>query len=371
MAFRTLIGLITALFISISSWADEIQLNPAHPDQYTVVKGDTLWELAGKFLNHPWQWPELWSNNAQIKNPQLIYPGDTIYFSIVNGKPQLSLSQNKQPAHSPTDSTCVLNEDDVKKGRTDFAVSKTGKLLPCIRETVITQAIKLIPTESIAQFLISPKVMSENELNNAAYVVDLAAEHLVVGAGDKIYVHAITQPESLTYSIYHIGDTYVSPETKEILGHEAKYVAEAKLQQAGDPATLIISKSSSEIHHGDLVIPKTEEEFTLNYFPRPPKTSINGSIISVSGGVSQIGLLNVVVIDKGTKDGILAGHELSIYKNGNSINDPYTTTSSNAVKLPDEQVGTLMIFRPFERVSYALVMKATQAIHILDKVKTP
>jgi hypothetical protein len=371
MAFRTLIGLMIALFISISSWADEIQLNPAHPDQYTVVKGDTLWELSGKFLNHPWQWPELWSNNAQIKNPQLIYPGDTIYFSIVNGKPQLSLAQSKQQAQAPAGSTCVLNEDDVKKGRADFAVSKTGKLLPCIRETIIKQAIKLIPTESIAQFLISPKVMSENELNNAAYVVDLAAEHLVAGAGDKIYVHAITQPESLTYTIYRRGDTYVSPETGEILGHEAKYVAEAKLQQAGDPATLIISKSNSEIRHGDLVLPKSDEELTLNYFPRPPKTNISGSIIGVPGGVSQIGLLNVVVIDKGAKDGILAGHELSIYQNGNSIKDPYNAANSDVTKAPDEQVGTLMVFRPFERVSYALVMKATQAIHILDKVKTP
>jgi hypothetical protein len=366
MAFRMLAGLMAALFISISSWADEIQLNPAHPEQYTIVKGDTLWNISGKFLNHPWQWPELWKNNAQIKNPYLIYPGDTIYFSIANGKPQLSLSQDTRQVYSPEDSTCVLNEDDVKKGRTNFAVSKTGKLLPCIRETVTKQAIKLIPTESIAQFLISPKVMSENELNNAAHVDGLAAEHLVVGAGDKIYVRAISQQESPAYSIYHIGDTYVSPETGKILGYEGKYVAEAQLQQAGDPATLIISTSNSEIHLGDLVMPKTDEEFTLNYFPRPPETSINGSIIGVPGGVSQIGLLNVVVIDKGTKDGLLMGHELAIYQNSS-----ITTSSSDAVKLPDEQVGTLMVFRPFERVSYALVMKAAQAIHILDKVKTP
>ena len=371
MAFRTLIGLLTALFISISSWADEIQLNPAHPDQYTVVKGDTLWELSGKFLSHPWQWPQLWSNNTQIKNPQLIYPGDTLYFSIVNGKPQLSLSQNEQPAPSPAGSTCVLNEDDVKKGRADFAVSKTGKLLPCIRETIIKQAIKLIPTESIAQFLISPKVMSENERNNAAAVIGIVDEHLVAGAGDKVYVHAITQPESLTYAIYRTGEPYVNPETKEALGYEAKYIADARLQQPGNPATLVITQSNSEIRHGDLVMPKSDEELTLNYFPRPPQTNITGNIIGVPGGVSQVGALNVVVIDKGTKDGILAGHELSIYQNGNSIKDPYNAASSDTTTVPDEQVGTLMVFRPFERVSYALVMKAAQAIHILDKVKTP
>jgi len=371
MALRSLFGLMVSFFLSINTWAEEIQINPAHPDHYTVVKGDTLWDISGKFLNHPWQWPELWSNNSQIKNPHLIYPGDTVYFSIVNGRPQLSLSRNEQPARSPTDSTCVLSEEDVKNGRTDFTVSEDGKLLPCIREIVIKQAIELIPSESIAQFLTSPKVVTENELNNAPYVLDIAGEHLVAGEGDRLYVRSITQPDSLLYTVYRSGNTYISPETGEILGYEARYIADATLQQAGDPATLSITKSNSEIRRGDRIVPKTEDEVTLNYFPRPPEKNITGSIISVLGGVSQIGLYNVVVLDKGTKDGILTGHELTVYRNGNSINDPYSPIKNDVVKLPDEIAGTLMVFRPFERVSYALVMKATQAIHILDKVKTP
>ncbi|MDD1631066.1 MAG: LysM peptidoglycan-binding domain-containing protein [Methylococcaceae bacterium] len=370
MAFRTVFGFMIPFFISINTWAEEIQLNPAHPDQYTVVKGDTLWDISGKFLNHPWQWPELWSNNSQINNPHLIYPGDTINFAIVNGRPQLSLSRNEQQTHSPSDSICVLSEEAVKNGRTSFAVSEEGKLLPCIRETIIKQAIELIPAESIAQFLTSPKVVAENELNNAPYVVDFAGEHLIAGAGDRLYVRSITQPGSLLYTLYRSGDTYVSPETGEILGYEAEYIADTTLQQTGDPATLLITKSNSEIRRGDRIMPKTEEEVILNYFPRPPEKSIKGSIISVLGGVSQIGLYNVVVIDKGAKDGLLAGHELAIYQRGNSINDPYSPVNNDIVKLPDDIAGTLMVFRPFERVSYALVMKATQAIHILDKVQT-
>lgn len=370
MAFRTLFGFMIPFFISINTWAEEIQLNPAHPDQYTVVKGDTLWDISGKFLNHPWQWPELWNNNSQINNPHLIYPGDTINFAIVNGRPQLSLSRNELQAHSPADSTCVLSEEDVKNGRTSFAVSEEGKLLPCIRETIIKQAIELIPAESIAQFLTSPKVVAENELNNAPYVVDFAGEHLIAGAGDRLYVRSVTQPGSLLYTLYRSGDTYVSPETGEILGYEAEYIADTTLQQTGDPATFLITKSNSEIRKGDRIMPKTEEEVALNYFPRPPEKSIKGSIISVLGGVSQIGLYNVVVIDKGAKDGLLAGHELAIYQRGNSINDPYSQVKNDIVKLPDDIAGTLMVFRPFERVSYALVMKATQAIHILDKVQT-
>ena len=371
MAFRTLFGFMVFFFISLNSWADEIQINPSHPDQYTVVTGDTLWDISGKFLNHPWQWPELWSNNSQIKNPNLIYPGDTVYFSIVNGRPQLSLSRNDQQVQSSTGSPCVLREEDVKNGRTDFAVSENGKLLPCIRETNLKQAIKLIPTDAIAQFLTSPRVVTENELNKAPYVVDFAGEHLVAGAGDRLYVRAITQPDNLSYTVYRSGDTYISPDTGEILGYEAKYIADTTLQQAGDPATLFITKSDSEIRKGDRIMPNSDEELILNYFPRPPKESIKGSIISVLGGVSQIGLYNVVVIDKGTKDGLLAGHELAIYQRGNSVSDTFSPIKNDIVKLPDEIAGTLMVFRPFERVSYALVMKATQALHILDKVQTP
>jgi hypothetical protein len=371
MVIQTLLVLMTFSLISINSWAEEIQINPAHPDQYTVVKGDTLWDISGKFLNQPWQWPELWSHNSQIKNPQLIYPGDTIYFLIANGRPQLGLSKNEQPAQYPGDSSCVLSENDVKNGRTKFAVSETGKLLPCIRETAIKKAINLIPTESIAQFLTSPKVVTENELSNAPYVIDFAGEHLIAGAGDKVYVRSIAQSENLSYTIYRAGEAYISPDTGEVLGYDAKYIADTTLQQSGDPSTLLITKSNSEVRKGDRTMPKNEDEVILNYFPRPPEKSINGSVISVLGGVSQIGLYNIVVIDKGTKDGILAGHDLAIYRKGKSINDPYSAVKNDVVKLPDEIAGTLMVFRPFERVSYALVMKATQAIHILDKVKTP
>ncbi|MDD5581239.1 MAG: LysM peptidoglycan-binding domain-containing protein [Methylobacter sp.] len=370
MALRILSGFIIAFFFSINSWAEEIQINPSHPDQYTVVTGDTLWDIAGKFLNHPWQWPALWNQNNQIKNPHLIYPGDTVYFFLVNGKPQLSLSGNEQP-QLPTGSPCVLKEEDIKNGRTDFAFSENGKLSPCIRETNRKEAIKLIPMEAIAKYLISPRVVGENELNNASYVIGFAGEHLIAGAGDKLYARSITQPKSLSYTVYRAGNTYISPVNGEILGYEAKYIADSTLQQAGDPATLSITKSTSEILVGDRLMANAEQDVALNYSPRPPEHSIKGSIISVLDGVSQIGQYNVVVIDRGTKDGLLPGHELDIYKRGNMISDSYSAVKNDAVKLPDEIAGTLMVFRPFERISYALIMKAGQAIHVLDKVQTP
>jgi hypothetical protein len=395
MAFRTSIGLIASFLISFNVWADdqsawsglvreaptgarawtardEIQVNPSHPDQYTVTKNDTLWDISGKFLTHPWQWPELWKNNNQIKNPHLIYPGDTIYFSMVNGKPQLSLSRSDLPeTQAKPNSPCILKEEDYKYGRKDFAVSEDGKVLPCIRESELKQAIRLIPTETITSFLSSPKVVDEDELNNAPYVVDFAGEHLIVGTGDRVYVRSITDPNNLSYTIYRPGNPYISPESGEVLGYEAQYIADTSLQQPGDPATLTIIKSTREIRIGDRIMPNAEQDIAINYFPRPPEQSIKGSIISVLGGVSQIGRYNVVVIDKGTADGLLAGHELDIYRSGRIVRDDYSPIKNDAVNLPDEIAGTLMVFRPFERVSYALVMKATQALHVLDKVRTP
>jgi signal peptidase I len=369
MASRTRFGFILPLLFSMNTWAADISIKPNHPDQYTVVKNDTLWDISGKFLQHPWQWPELWNQNKQIKDPNLIYPGDTIYFSMVNGKPQLSINRNPQQALLATN--CILKEEDYKNGRKDFALDKSGKLKPCIRESEIEKPIKLIPFHQIAKYLSSPKVLAENELNQSPYVVDVANDHVIGGPGDKIYIRAINEPTSTEYMVYRNGDTFIDAETKEVLGYEAIYIANASLQQAGDPATLMITKSNSEIRMGDRVMPYTDDEISLNYFARPPEKPIKGSIISVLNGVSQIGISNVVVIDKGKRDGLLPGHELDIYQNGGVTRDPYSAVKSDAVRLPDELAGMLMVFRTFDRVSYALVMEASGPLHLLDRVQTP
>ncbi len=345
MALRALLGLIIPLVFSSPLWADTLQINPHHPDQYSVVKGDTLWDISGKFLQHPWEWPQLWRNNPQVKDPHWIYPGDTLYFAYVNGEPTLSLA--------PQGSSYEQN------------------LEPRIRESVIEPAIRMIPHDAIAQFLTSPKVVGAAELGRAPYVLDFAGEHLIAGAGDRAYVRAIEEPEGLAYTIYRPGKPYVSPETQEILGYEAIYIADTSLESLGDPATVRIVKSASEIQRGDRVMPSTEAETALNYFPKSPDKAVQGSIIRVMGGVSQIGRHDVVVIDKGSADGLQVGHTLDIYRRGRVVLDKIQSDEAVSVKLPDELAGVLMVFRPFERVSYALVMEASASIHTLDRVQTP
>ncbi len=378
MVFRAIIGLLVSFFFTTGIWArggDDLSINPSHPSQYTVVQGDTLWDISAKFLNNPTQWPELWRYNQQIRNPHLIYPGDTVYFSIVDGRPRLSFSDNTQTGNyyesRSSSDTCVISEEDIHQGRTSFAMAQGGRLSPCIRETNFKKAIDLIPTENIAKYLTSPRVVGVNDLNRSPYVIDFAGEHLVAATGDKLYVRSIVDPQTMAYMIYRSGETFKSPETGEILGYEAKYIADTTLVQAGDPATVSIDKSNSEILIGDRLMPKAEEQFILNYFPRPPEVSIKGNIIYVLDGVNQIAKYNVVVIDKGAIDGLLPGHELDILKRGRIARDQYSAIRNDEVKLPDELAGKLMVFRPFDRVSYALVMKSTQAIHVLDKVQTP
>lgn len=340
MANRKSLGLLVSLLFSLNIWADTIKINPDHPDQYTVVEGDTLWGISSQFLEKPQQWPQLWDANPQIENPHLIYPGDMLYFSVIDGKPRLRFSD------------------------------KTT-LRPRIRVSPIDQAIKIIPTDAIAQFLTSPKVVNDKELDQSPYIIGFAGEHLIGGAGNKVYVRSNLKPEKLSYTIYRAGEAYVSPETGEILGYEAKYIADATIERSGDPATLSISKSDREINKGDRLMIATEGELALNYFPRVPEHPVSGNIISVFDGVTQIGQHNIVVIDKGMADGLEPGHILDIFNLGDTVDDPFNGIKHSTVKLPDESAGVLMVFRPFDRVSYALVLEANQAIHVLDKVQTP
>ena len=370
MTLQLRFGFIIPLFFSMSTWAADLAIKPNHPDQYTVVKNDTLWDIAGKFLQHPSQWPELWSQNTQIKNPHLIYPGDTLYFTTVNGKPQLSLSRNPSRPQATSD-TCILKEEDFKYGRKDFAIGKDGKLKPCIRESEIEQPIKLIPYYQIAKYISSPKIVGADELSQEPYIVDILGEHLLAGTGDKIFVRSIMQPTRSSYVVYRAGATLKDADTKELLGYEAKQIADATLVEAGDPATLVIEKTSGAVRVGDRVMPHMEDDVNFNYFARPPEHPIRGSIISVLDGVTQIGINDVVVIDRGRLDGLLPGHELNIYQNEGYAKDPYSGIRNDKVRLPDQLAGMLMVFRTFDRVSYALVMEATGALHILDRVQTP
>jgi hypothetical protein len=343
---QTIIGLfIGLLFSSHVLAAESVELNPSHPGRYTVVRGDTLWDISAKFLNDPWLWPEVWYVNPQIENPHLIYPGDQILLSYRDGKPILTL-QRGQP----------LAQED--------------KLSPKVRATPLEDAIPTIPIDAIAQFLTRPYVMQEGELDEAPYVVHFLDDHIVGGAGISLYARSIAEPQPGRYAVVRPGKPYQDPATNEILGYQATYVGNADLLRTGDPAKLLLTSSEIEALIGDRLIEADTLDPMLNFQPRAPETSIQGRIISVLNGVSQIGQYNVVVLNKGARDGLEPGHVLEILQGGNEIRDVVQGRGAK-VTLPLEDAGHLMVFRSFERVSFALIMDATKPLHVLDWVRTP
>ena len=336
---RLILLLSCALAVPLALAEDLLRAD--HPDHYTVVKGDTLWDISGRFLRSPWRWPEIWHVNPQIANPHLIYPGDQLDLVYIDGKPQLRLSRGPL------------------------------KLSPTVRSEAWDGAIPTVPVDAIGPFLTRHHVLSQEALDTAPYIVDFADEHILGGAGQKAYVRSIEQSEPAKFEIVRPGGPYRDAETGEVLGYEAAYIGTTQLQRTGDPATLFINSTVQEAIIGDRMIAAGEERAPANFTPHAPPMPIEGAIISLFNGVDQIGQYSVVVLDRGAADGLKPGTVLRIDQRGEVVRDVVTPDSRDTVKLPDEEAGLLMVFRTFDRVSYGLVMHATRVIHIRDKVRNP
>jgi hypothetical protein len=352
MKLRIAGGLLLLLMAGVAL-ADEIELNPSHPDRYIVAKGDTLWDIAGKFLAKPWQWPEIWHENRQIADPHWIFPGDELVLTVVDGRSSVQVASRVQAPEASD-----LPEGDLR-------------LSPSIRISPLGQAIPTIPLSSIQQFLIEPKVADAETFETAPYIVGMADEHVIVGVGDKVYVRGAMNAKTPGYLVFRAGPPYLDAETGEVLGYEALYVGNGDLETVGDPSILRITKADREVIIGDRVMPIETEKIQLRFQPHPPAKPIWGHIISVVDGVSQIGQWNIVVIDRGIKDGIDTGTVLEVRQSGVNQRDTVNPNAQPLVALPPEKKGLLMVFRAYARVSFALVLNASAAMHINDAVSQP
>ncbi|TWI57657.1 nucleoid-associated protein YgaU [Pseudomonas duriflava] len=338
-------SLFALLLMAASSWVQaEVQLRQGHPDSYTVIQGDTLWDISGKFLSKPWQWPELWHANPQIENPHLIYPGDRLSLVYVDGQPRLTLNRG--------------------------ASRGTIKLSPTIRSTPIAEAIPTIPLEAINSFLLSNRVIdTADQFQAAPYVVAGNAERVVSGAGDRVYARGRFAEDQPAYSLYRQGRTYTDPQTGEYLGINADYIGSGDVVSSeGDITTLSLTRSNQEIRLGDRLFPTEQRIVNSTFMPSAPANKVNGVILDVPRGVSQIGQFDVVILNKGARDGLVEGNVLAVYKTGETVRDRIT---GEAVKIPDERAGLLMVFRTYDRLSYGLVLMATRQLTVLDKVRNP
>jgi hypothetical protein len=336
----------TVLLAQQAAASDPIPLNPRHPDRYVVKRGDTLWDISAMFLRDPWYWPEIWDVNPQIENPHLIYPGDVLTLVYVNGKPQLRLERG-------------------------MAQGGTEKLSPRVREESLTEAIPTIPREVIEAFLTKGRVLEKNEIDKLPYVVAIREGHLMGAAGNDLYVRGDVGQVKQAYSVVHVGDPLRDPDDGDLVGYQGLYVGEGQITRDGDPATLFLNDSQREALAGDRLI-LADDDLPLEFTPRPPPKPVEGTIMSVLDGVYQIAQYQVVVINRGTRDGLEPGHVLTVWQAGEKVSDPYASgLLPKKVWLPDEPTGVSMVFRTYDRISYALIMEATSEIHVFDKVRSP
>lgn len=362
--------------------ADVVELKTDHPERYVVQKGDTLWDISTRFLKDPWRWASVWKINEQIANPHLIYPGDVILLTYVDGKPQLTVQREEPPAPAPPPAEAPaapppsgeLPPDDrrpieVPAGETPSGM-KIVKLKPRAYATSLREAIPTITPDAIVPFLTEPHVVSKGELERAGYVMIGQDDRVALGNGEEFYARGLNRKKQPAeyYQLFRAGKPLKNPDSGEILAYEAVYLGDAQLLEPGDPSKFVITRVKQEVVTTDRLMEAPEKAALPYYYPRAPEKNIKGRIISALNSVREIGTGTVVTLSLGSRNGIEEGHVLRVMRYIGTRKDP---VARRQVKMPDEEVGLVMVFRVFEKVSYALVMDATKSINILDSVRTP
>ena len=334
--------------------AKEIRVKASHPRKYTVKKGDTLWGISNLFLQDPWYWPEIWQKNTQIQNPHLIFPGDVLTLVYVGGQPQI-----------------LVNEARHKAVLQDSGELPVKKLSPGIRTKALQASIPSIPGDAIRQFLSKPRVVTREQLDNAPRIIASDEKHLILGSGARVYIRGELDKERVRFSVFRPGDELRDPVSNDLLGYEAKYAGNVHITNYGDPSTGDLTFTAREVLIGDRLLPEDKSKLENLFFPHIPDKDVDAQIISLYDALFGVAQYQIVVINKGERDGMEVGHLLATYTQGDVVRDNYDKRRSEPVKLPNERSGLMMLFKTFDRVSYGLTLESKQVIHKNDAVHTP
>jgi hypothetical protein len=351
--FFSALAIFGAISLGSANAADQsLKLADAAPNQYVVVPGDTLWDISARFLSEPWRWPEIWRmNQAQIKNPHRIYPGDVIFLEHdANGKPLLRLAKGNG------------NKDNGKR--------LESKQHPQIYTEPLSEAIPPIPPSEIDPFLATPLFVEENTLQSAPRIVATQENRVILGKGDTAYVEG-ADPAQKQWQIFRRGRALYDPEyPQRILGYEAFHLGSATQVRLGNPAVFEVNEAKQEIGYGDRLAPTDRPEL-VDYVPHPPEQEIEGRVVSAYGGIgSSGGRLSIILINRGSEDGLEIGHVLAIERIRTVVQRGENDQQENVV-IPPTRFGLIFVFRTFEHVSYALVLQADGLIEVNDRIRTP
>lgn len=344
---KTRWGVVAAALLALSLpgttlHAQTARIKADSPDRYTVQKGDTLWSIANRFLENPWRWPQIWQQNQDIENPHLIYPGDVL---VLTG------GSDGAPARVK-----VLRE------------RKLTQLEPQVRVVDRDDAIPTIPPDAISPFLTNPLVIEEDGLEDSGYVAAGRGGAIVLGKYDVFFAKGVDGQASEFYNLFRPGKKLVHPRTDEFLGIQATHLGDARVMESGDPAKMEVTRSSREIVPGDRMVPAADD-IALPYFqPHAPRNTIDGYILDIADAVAEGGPLQTIVVSLGAREGIEPGHVMRIQRQEPDRKDVVT---GGVVHIPPQDSGLAMVYRVFDKVSYALILEASRAIHIGDLVTEP
>jgi len=353
------------------------------PDRYVVVRGDTLWGISERFTDSPWRWPEIWNfNREQIRNPHWIYPGDVIVLDRVSGT--LSIAGRDATGGAAgaagaagTAGTASSGTGPAGRGGLEGGGAVgTVKLSPRVRaESTAKDAIPSIPANIIEPFLSRPLLVEPDGLDNAPTIIATEDNRVIIEAGNRAYVRGIGDSKEENWFVYRRGNALVDPDTNITLGYEAIYLGTARVTRAGEPATVQLTTVTQEVGKGDKLLPAGVPEVP-NYAPHAPSVFMQGRIVGVYGGLGKLGEggpQSIVTLNRGRADGVEVGHVFALYRPGPVIVDASMATNSGPAtfKVPDERYGLAFVFRIFDRVSYALVMRVTRPVNALDVIQTP
>ena len=337
------LSVVAATLFATSVLAADPELRPDHPDTYVVKRGDTLWDISGKFLKSPWYWPEIWQANPQIENPHLIYPGDVVLLDMSSGSPRLRLGK--------------------KVG------AGTGKLQPTVYSKPIQQVVPSIPPNAIEPFISQPLVIEDGELNTGVKIVAMQEDRMLVGTGDSFYASGIPDAAVEKWHVFRKGKPLKDPATGKILAYEAFFLGNARLVKPGEPALLRVSLAKEEIARGDRLIPAPEPEI-ISYVPHRPEQDVSARVLGIYGGLREGGANSVVALNVGKNDGMEIGHVVVLYRKRVSL-DVDDSGRRTSTPVPDERYGLAFVFRVFNGVSYALVVESSKAVIVGDTARNP
>jgi hypothetical protein len=377
------------------------ELAPDAPDVYVIKNGDTLWAISNMYLRSPWRWPELWGMNLdEIRNPHLIYPGQRLLLDKTSGRAVLRNATDGAPAAPAAPASADAGAGTVAVpgprpvSRGDEPAMETVRLSPRTRSERFGGPLTALKIGAIEAFLTEPLIVEENEMASAARIVAAQENRVMLTRGDRAYARGPVEAPMMDdkdkiqiFRIFGKATPLKDPDTAEVLGYEAQFVgkaslmrsemteetinADGKLNQSIVPATIDILEAKDEILVGYRLLPEPERQF-LDYVPHAPSATVDGRIVSIYGSsaVANASQNQVVVINRGRRDGLEAGHVMAMLKNGPRLIDR-TDPTLPLIKLPNERNGLLMVFKTFEKLSYGLILDITEGVKVGDRLAAP